>query len=75
MQNFTGLIVRAGSTTTYAAGTSDAAITEIGTSNAAFAVAADDTNEALKLTVTATSGTLRASARVQLTQVDFEPPA
>ena len=71
IQNFTGLIVRDGASTTYAAGTSDAAITEIGTSNAAFTVAADDTNEALKLTVAASSGVLRASARIQLTQVDY----
>ena len=71
IQNFTGVIVRDGTSTTYAAGTSDAAITEIGTTNAAFTVSADDTNEALKLTVAASSGTLRASARIQLTQVDY----
>ena len=72
IQNFTGVIVRDGTSTTYAAGTSDAAITEVGTTNAAFAVAADDTNESLKLTVTSgAAGLLRASARIQLTQIDY----
>ena len=73
IQNFTGLIVRDGASTTYAAGTSDGAITEIGTAaTVTFAVSADDTNEALKLEVTRDGATnVRCSARIQLTQVDY----
>jgi len=48
-----------------------AAQVDIGTTNATFAVAADDTNEALLLTVTCSSGDVKCVARVQLTQVDY----
>ena len=46
---------------------------DIGTTNATFAVAADDTNEALKLTVTESTGIapVRAVAWIHLAQVDF----
>jgi len=70
MQRVDGLIVRDGTSTTYAAGVADTQV-NIGTSNASFVVSGDDTNEALKLTVAASSGTVRCVARITLTQVDF----
>lgn len=68
----TGVIVRDGSNNT-TCGTVNTIGTdqEAGTTNATLAVAADDTNEALTITVTCSSGTVRCSARVQLTQVDY----
>ena len=70
MQRVHGLLVRDGTATTWAAGVAETQV-NIGTSNATFAVAADDTNEALKLTVTAASGTVRCVANIKLTQVDY----
>lgn len=68
-REFDGVIVRNGASTT--ANANGGVARSIGTTNATFAVAADDTNEALKLTVTCSSGTVRAAARVQLTQIDY----
>ena len=71
MQRVHGLLTRddAGATNTvWVAGVED---TVIGTGAATFAVAADTTNEALKLTVTAASGVYRCVASIKLTQVDF----
>ena len=70
MQRVHGLLVRDGTATTWAAGVAETQV-NIGTSNATFAVSGDDTNEALKLTVTAASGTVRCVASIKLTQVDY----
>ena len=70
MQRVHGLLVRDGTATTWAAGVAETQV-NIGTSNATFTVSADDTNEALKLAVTCSSGTVRAVATIKLTQVDY----
>ena len=71
MGNRTGIIARSGATTTCGTVNTIGTDQEIGTTNATFAVAADDTNEALQLTVTCSSGDVKCVARVQLTQVDY----
>ena len=70
MQRVHGLLVRDGTSTTWGAGVAETQV-DIGTSNATFTVSADDTNEALKLEVTCSSGTVRAVATIRLTQVDY----
>ena len=70
VEKFFGVIGRDSTTTTLAAGTGVAIVTT-GTTNATFTVSGDDTNEALKLEVTCSSGTVRAVARIHLTQVDY----
>ena len=70
MQRVHGLLVRDGTSTTWGAGVAETQV-DIGTSNATFTVSADDTNEALKLEVTCSSGTVKAVATLRLTQVDY----
>lgn len=71
MGHRTGVIVRDGAATSISTVNTVGTDQEIGTTNATFGVAADDTNEALQLTVTASSGTVRCVARIHLTQVDY----
>jgi hypothetical protein len=72
MGHRTGVIVRDGANNTTISGINTVGVDqETNPTNATFGVAADDTFEALKLTVTCSSGTVRCVARAHLTQVNY----
>ena len=71
MAHRTGVIVRDGTSTSIGTVNTIGTDQEVGTTNATFGCAADDTNEALQVWCNVGSGTCRAVARIQLTQVDY----